>query len=1311
MKLIKLIILFSLALVFANCTQQEAVSEWYPVLSETLSNQHVTAIAEDGQGFIWVGTERGLNRYDSKQYRQYFMDSGLSSNGIVSLFKDSRNRLWVGTDKGLCLYNARKDRFDRFKSDVTGGVVHQIWETPDGRVLINMIERLCEVDSLAMKVSVVIPDFDPDAAFINECYPDAEGNFWSVTNSHLTLYGNRTLTPLYHQALQMNCSFSKLTADGTLWLDTTEGIRCFDTQSRQFVPLPHALEMDKLFCRAKLNHILELWKGVLCIFTDKGAWLYTSEEDIIYYSPEVPFPQGIGIDEISCLFRDSRGDLWLGSRYQGIANTHFWNNTPFNSDSQLISLTEGIPVTSLALDREGTLWITGADDTLLQLDANHETHRFSLAEKLGKSGKWDSAPRIFTDTSGRIWLIHKAKLYQIKEGRFIYHPELDKEASCMAEDKDGTLWVGSGNSDRLWRLQAGEHKFETLILDIPKLSRVSTLLPTDDGQLILGMTLANPIVYNPQERILTRIPLWEKATEMDVIESLAYDTEGRIWMGTRRSGAWVYQTESKQLWRKEGLSCEEISAILCLQNGDIWVSTLFGLNYIKGGTELPVHYYAAEGTGGDQFHAHASLELPDGRLVFGGNHGLTIVNPEVKFTFYQAPLYFEDLVINGNYVTPGEKMDAPLSYCPSLRLGHRDNQISISYNQLEFSGYHPPQYSYRLKGYQNEWLDNGNRTEVFFSNLPPGRYRLEVRTNPTDEKQETVSAMLNIRVKPAPWNAWWAWTLYFLAALGLLSYLYLMRISNLRQAEAAKRAELEKVQEKKVNEMNMSFFANISHEFRTPLTLISGPVVQMEKGETTPAMLSTLKWNVARMLRLVNQLMDFSKLEGDTLHLKVYPQNVVALLRAIVGSFSYNMEQKSIKFQPSGLEEEFTCLLDEDKLDKIVSNLLSNAMKYTPKGGTVGCSFDVFPSDGGKVMQIKVWNSGPAIPEKDLEHIFERFFQVENHQNYGTGIGLYFARRLAELHHGSLSCENMEGIGPAFILTLPAEDIYNLEEKAEVAPQARAAIFTPSEGALEEQTQHQEHGKTLLVVDDDPGIVRFLEDVFADSYNVRFAYDGNTALESVRSETPDLIVSDVAMPNMDGYELCRQIKEDRELCHIPVILVTAKTTAQNQIEGLHRGADAYVTKPFDPNVLKAMVESQLSNRERMKALFGEKTQVEEVQKEAPLAPQDSKLMKDFYALMEEHLSNDMLNIDQFADKLHISRSKFYYKIKALTGDSPSAFFKTYKLNRAKEMLRSGVYRISEVADLTGFSTPSVFGRNFKAQFGMTPTEFLESDKD
>ena len=1295
------IIILLAVLLISSCSRHEVTLEWHPIVSESLSNQHVTAISEDEQGFIWVGTERGLNRYDSRKYRQYFTESGLPSNRISTLFQDSHGRLWVGTDRGLCLYDSQRDRFVEIPSDAPMGIYHQIWETPDGRILVNMIERLCEVDTLSRKVSILIPDFDPDEAFINECYPDSEGNFWSVSREHLTLYGSRSFSPLFEMEIGASCFFSQFTSDGTLWLDTTSGVRCFDTRSRVFVSVPESLGKDPVFGKAHINHIEELWDGVLFIFTDKGAFLYTKESDSFYYSQELTFPQGIGVDNITCLFRDSRGDLWIGSRFQGLANTHFWNNTPFNTDQPLKSLTEGIPVSSLTLDGEGNLWIAGINDLLVRISPDYSNERISLSKKLGKSGQWDSPPLLFADSVARVWLVHKAKLYQIQGDRFVPCPELDWEVSCLAEDEKGTVWAGSGNSNRLWRLDAGEKHFRATDLSIPRLSRFNAILPLKDGRLLLGMALANPILYNPEDASLERVPLWGKAADMSVVEDMSQAEDGTVWIGTRGDGVWTYGAQTGVLSHLERLSCEEIASIQCALDGNVWVTTLNGLNYIHGG-QVSV-YHADAGTGGDQYAPHASLSLPDGKMLFGGNHGITLFDPSVEFTFYKAPLYFEDLNINGAYARP-------LNHSASVQLGYRDRQFSISYAQLEFSGYHAPHFLYRLKGFQDEWIDNGDRTEVYYSNLSPGRYTLQVRTVPTDNRQEAVLAELPLSISPAPWNAWWAWLLYALTALAILAYLYQMRISNIKQKEAAKRAELEKQQEQRVNEMNMSFFANISHEFRTPLTLISGPVTQMDKGETTPAMLSTVKWNVARMLRLVNQLMDFSKLEGDTLRLKVYPQDVVALLRSIAGSFSYNMEQKGISFQPSGLEESYTCPIDEDKLDKIVSNLLSNATKYTPTGGTIGCTFDIVPGGEGKCMQIKVWNTGPTIPEASLELIFERYYQVENHHNYGTGIGLYFARRLAELHHGSLRCENLEGIGPEFTLLLPAEDVYSEKEHLEEAPLGRPAIFTPEEGALDAQARQQAHEQTLLVVDDDPGIVRFLEGLFSERYNVHFAYNGTAALEIARTEAPDLILSDVAMPEMDGYELCRLVKEDRELCHIPVILVTAKTTAQNQIEGLRQGADAYVTKPFDPEVLQAMVESQLANRARIRALFGEKTQVEDVQQEVTLAPQDSKLMKDFYALMEEELSNDMLNIDHFADRLHVSRSKFYYKIKALTGDSPSAFFKTYKLNRAKEMLQSGAYRVSEVADLTGFSTPSVFGRNFKAQFGMTPSEFLDAQK-
>ena len=514
-----------------------------------------------------------------------------------------------------------------------------------------------------------------------------------------------------------------------------------------------------------------------------------------------------------------------------------------------------------------------------------------------------------------------------------------------------------------------------------------------------------------------------------------------------------------------------------------------------------------------------------------------------------------------------------------------------------------------------------------------------------------------------------------------------------------------------LNQINMSFFANISHEFRTPLTMISAPITQLSRNtllsDRDKSLINTIRWNTNRMLRLVNQLMDFNKLENDALKLQVKPYDVIDLLRQTIGASQISIAEKGITLRMSGFEDSFHAVIDPDKLDKVVSNLMSNALKYTPKDGTISCKFDVV---GGQ-MVITVANSGPAIPEDKLEQIFERYYQVENHRNYGTGIGLYFARRLMQLHHGAIKAENLEGGGVMFTVTLSASDIYTAEEHAAEGSIEQLRAYPIQDNATEVQAEvitDDDHQQTVMVVDDDPSIVNYLKQLLSPHYNIRYAYDAEAALETIREEAPDIVLSDVAMPKKDGFQLCQDIKTDRDICHIPVILITAKTTMDEQITGLRIGADAYITKPFDPDYLLAMIRSQLSNRERIRGIISNATSTEEIEQaeENILTPQDKVFMNELYALMEKNLNDSDLNINRMTEVLHISRSKFYYKIKGLTGEKPNVFFRKYKLNRAAELLKKGEYNISEVAYMTGFSSPTIFSRNFKAEFGITPTEFI-----
>ncbi len=528
--------------------------------------------------------------------------------------------------------------------------------------------------------------------------------------------------------------------------------------------------------------------------------------------------------------------------------------------------------------------------------------------------------------------------------------------------------------------------------------------------------------------------------------------------------------------------------------------------------------------------------------------------------------------------------------------------------------------------------------------------------------------------------------------------------------------------------MNMSFFANISHEFRTPLTMISGPVTQLQEAEDMSAdnrrLLDIVQRNIRRMLRLVNQLLDFNKLENDTLKLQVRPVDMVSQLRSLTDMFRVSAEEKGILFRVYGLEDSLTVWADDDKLDKICFNLLSNALKYTSSGGKMEFSFDVIGRDEASALfelsekdsdiryvKISVRDSGPGIPDNQLNKIFERYYQLENQMrgvyNWGTGIGLYFARTLAEMHHGYLKAGNrIDGHGAVFTLILPlSESSYADHEKCAEKNESPKIFSVSSVKYADVGQVKDDKRKTVLLVDDDSEVIHYMKELLSPHYNVLSRFDADSAYTLIKEEAVDIIISDVVMPYKTGYELCRQIKENIQISHIPVILLTAKATVGDQVAGLDCGADAYVTKPFEPQYLLALVSSQLRNREKVRALLAEAT-VMDILDENALSPQDNAFMTELYQLMENELSNSELDISRMTELLHISRTKFYYKVKGLTGENPSVFFKRYKLNRAAQFLRERRYTISEIADMTGFSTLSHFSTSFKKQFGVSPSEYV-----
>nr|WP_298109057.1 two-component regulator propeller domain-containing protein [uncultured Bacteroides sp.] len=1330
--------------------QQSEMTISNPLITNNISNQQVNAFAEDAQGHIWIGTFRGLNKYNVHEFHQYFCTDDsldLPDNQIKDMLRDSKGRLWISTVNGVCRYTD-KDNFKHIPSDMTNKNGIQLLEGTDGRIFLNYTSHLSVYNPTTEEMNCVIPQLDPQGTMIVKCFIDAEAQLWVVTPRTLRCYDYYSMQLKDSVAINKNSRYFYLHKDGKIWLTGSRTLLLFDTHTHQFTDLPPALAQHSVLREAEITYIHPYGNNSLLLNTSRhGMFCYNYANNTIAHQGDEDFPFEVPEFQISCMFTDSQNNLWIGSTDQGYTVCYHYKER-FNNDNYIRSYFNNKSVVSASAEKNGILWITTLSDGVYRYDLNNKKVVPIDMEKIFPELRQKAVRvnQIFVDNDNNLWMTvtnNKVLKCQYSNNDLHIINEYDiKYPMSITQDYNGSIWIGTA-SPYVYKIAPEEKVFrEITAFDISTGSNftfIPGLLAMKDGNLLVAafnkpMQLINTQTEAVKELLLNKEDYKACIKRSVIIPTALYeDMQGDIWIGTVSNGLLRYSPSNGKIQPMPGTACTDISGIEEDTQGNLWVSTLYGLSRYDRTTNRFTNYYEADGIGGNQFYDRASCRLSDGTLVFGGTHGLTLFNPIDVQIRRNIPLLFENLKVHNKLIHPGNKecINKHLSYNPDIKLNYNQNGFSISFVALDYSEHERVHYYYMLEGFDRYWIDANNNREAYYANLPAGCYTFKVRIMDNDRNIVEAENSITVTVEPAPWRTWWAYTLYLLLAAGVV-FLFLRALYRIRlEKEQARRAEQEKEQEQRVNKMNMSFFANVSHEFRTPLTMISGPVTQLcespEIDGNNKKLLHIVQQNVNRMLRLVNQLMDFNKLENDTLKLKVKRTDVVTELKRIMEIFNVNAQSKDISLITTGIEDSFLMWLDADKIDKITTNLLSNALKFTPRGGKIEVNFDVITGEEARqafripqeqtfaqYIKLEVADTGIGIPEEQTERIFERYYQLNNQSvgsyNWGTGIGLYYARSLAHLHHGLLKAGNRtDGQGAVFTLILPTSDEAYSPEERDNEQQEQGKVYplqpdSPTGTSTHDEEEEDDNLKKILVVDDDTEVAHYLKVLLSPAYRVICRFNAEDAFKAVSEEAPDLVLSDVVMPGTDGYTLCRKIKEDLQLCHTPVILVTAKANMEDQVEGLNTGADAYVTKPFDPTCLQALIQSQLKNREKVRALLGRNTQTDAIADDV-LSPQDNAFMTELYRLMENELSNPELDISHMTELLKISRTKFYYKVKGLTGENPSSFFKTYKLNRAAELIKEGKYSISEIADMTGFSTHSYFSKAFKKQFGIAPSEY------
>ena len=1349
-----LLYLLIIATLICSCNTESSKQEDDAVtsgltISSTLSNMRITSIAEDKDGYVWIGTSRGLNRYNGDDMHQYFCNdqpNDIPDNRINDVFCDSKGQIWITTKNGVARHTEQDD-FEQIPTKFTNPRCQQMVENSRGELFVTQTNAILKYDeeqncfrSVIDGVSYIDPSFQ-------KVFIDEEDNLWIVDDRGVTSYSTSSFNQLESLDLGNNPEIQAAELmNQYLWLAAADGLHIYNVRERRWVEIPTNLRAHTLFNKAHIETIINTSSEFILLCTSEGLFLYKPEDDTLLHQDQADFPFNPINFTANLALNDSHGMLWLCSDSQGFAVRRV-KSERFNSHPLLNNVLRGQPVASLAIDKQQNLWVATQDEGIYSY--NTETEKITYFNPDDYAPISRSVNRrisyIYTDNQGDLWVsISPRGLLQLrcKGERLELINKFDLPvAIVLNEDKDGTLWAGCyGNS--YFSKRKNDKQFLEHHLFSNTFSFLSCLERLKDGSMAAlvreqGLRLINPETQELDVPIIADSVLNTCiARSIFLPSALKEDDKGNLWIGTISNGLMFYDRETQTLKNIKGTPCDDIASIEIDQQGDVWVSTQYGIGKYIIESESFTNYYRADGLIGNEYYDRASCQLADGTLVFGGPHGLTVFNPLVIPETTEGKIMLEDLKVHNRIIRPRQDgaIDKRLNLCDKVLLNSDETSFSISFSALDFNTEKRFNYQYMLEGFNPTWVEANSNREAFYANLRPGNYVFRARITNKDRDHVIAETSIPVIINPPVWGTWWAKLLYLI--LGLSVILYIVRITRRVRKEKWDRlqSQREKAQEHRINQMNMSFFANVSHEFRTPLTVISGPISQLcqnpeIKGEEHH-LLQVVNRSVNRMLHLVNQMMDFHKLENDTLRLEVKRQDIIGYLKQTAEFFAVNAKDKSISFHTHGLDDYFLMWMDADKVDKIMNNLLGNAMKYTPAKGEVSLSFDVITKDEAatffsqpdqmtdqQYVKICVTDNGPGIPAEKHEKIFERYYQLQNSQkgntfNWGTGIGLYYARSLALLHHGALrALDNPEGQGSHFVLILPINKTAYQESEYADQEQSQSVLFPlqqtsrPENEDIEKESEDQ-NKPHLLVIDDDVEVIHYLKLLLGQNYRVTCRFDAETALETLQRQDQevDLIMSDVMMPGTSGVQLCKQIKDDPQLCHIPVILVTAKTTVKDQVEGLQAGAMAYVSKPFDPAYLQALIQSLLDSRNHTRQLLQENTQTDALE-ENTLSSQDNAFMTELYRLMEEELANPDMDITRMTELLHISRSKLYYKIKGLTGENPSVFFKQYKLNRAAELLKEGKYNISEISLLTGFNTLSHFSTSFKKQFGVAPSEY------
>lgn len=1345
----------------ANILKQDLIFEKF-MARDGLPDERIRSIYQDREGFLWAGTMNGLCKYDGYTFRKYYKtdnDSSIPGNWIFAICEDSLQNLWIGTLEGLSLFDKKKETFTNYRhnlSDNNSLLYNEIYTLlfdNYGKLWIGTPRGLSRFDAgtqqfenietypfttaigkiikshgdyiwIATYEGMVHYNVRTDAhkLYKIDASPNPFGDkFWSMLEFNKDLYvttGGAGLVKLKHnpltndyeapvylnyyddsaEHLQHTQVFDICaSASGDFWLGTEKGLAKIEQPGRSDARLV-------LYKNNPANNRSLSNNSVYKVFIDRTGVLWCGTEHGLNKSDLslLPFSyyslSGLkSKEQIRCIYSEDGETVWFGTESNGFfeyniktGKEHYYN---FESDYPFFNATR-----SIIRDKEGNTWLGTLGGALKIKDTRYaseiEDHATFAFLNDSKGNRWvgtnNGLYKIAPDGKQTCYR-HSQKIYPSTRTEFI---------RALYEDHNGFIWCGFENTG-LSRLD-------------PVSGESVQIQPDASGEKLFGSTVFSITEY--PENVLwagTESGL-NKISCRDKGDSLTYTI--------------------KSYHEKDGLSDKSISGILADHAGSLWISTIKGLMRFDVAEETFEHFLTDF-----NFSSSSYCRTRNNTFLFGTEDGFIAFNPtNILANDYIPNAVLTDFRLFNEPVEIGEKIhgDVILQHAVAdtreVTLNYRNNVFSIAFASLHFSNPGKNRYAYQMQGFDTDWIQtDANNRVASYTNLNPGSYVFMVKTANNSGKWNPDPVVLKIHILPPPWKTWWAYSLYFvLFCLLLYTFIYYF----LKQEKQRHEIELEKREKEQLtvlNQQKLRFFTNIAHEFRTPLMLITGPVEEMlSRDELPPREMSRIRMiykNCMKLTYLINELMTFRKLEGEMLTLKAAKADIIPFLRELTQNFTVLSEKKEARIRFVSELPDCVLWFDPRILEKIVNNLISNAFKFIGRDGeiTVRASLSspsslVFlpGTQPTAYICILVEDNGKGIQPDQLDKIFERFYQVDS-KTAGTGIGLSLTRNLVKLHNGLIQVESEPGKLTCFSVYLPLSDSYlTADQKAEtdllttftVNPDLSLILDEEAESLNSEEEAKEEENTCpeILLVDDNKEVLEFLGVLFGDKYRIRKALNGEEALNLIAASEPDLIISDVIMPVMDGIELCRRVKNDIATCHIPFILLTAKSNVEHVITGIEQGADDYITKPFNSELLKIRAAKLIENRERLIEKFRSGADIDP--QELSINPIDQEFVEKVVAFIMQHLDEETFGVEELSSLVCMSRTTLFRKLKAITGQSPVEFIYSTRLKQAKVLLSERRLNISEVAYDVGFKNPSSFSKAFRKQFDISPSDFINSLK-